>query len=170
MALFGQHSSHYRSILQYFNPSILARRWEHDLSDIFQNPAGKFGDASANTGQIGFGTANAPTDDSAQEVFAVLALDLHGSAGIALDGSITHWTSAVQTELICEVPNFTWQESLPPSSYPAHMNMSGMCSLRPAFRNMSSHFLLLTIGSVTCTNPKSIPKEMITTSTAATSQ
>ena len=49
---------------------------------------------------------------------------------------------------VCKFWN-TWQESRPPSSNPAHMKISGIYSCRPAFRNMSLHFSLLTIGTVT---------------------
>lgn len=45
----------------------------------------------------------------------------------------------------------TWQESRPPSSNPAHMNMSGMYSCRPALKNILLHLSLLTIGTFTWT-------------------
>lgn len=55
--------------------------------------------------------------------------------------------------LTCNGPPLSpWQESWPPVSWPAHKNISGMNSCRPARRNMVLHRSLLTMGTDTSCN------------------
>lgn len=55
-------------------------------------------------------------------------------------------------------PESPWHESCPPVSWPAHKNISGMNSWRPARKNIILHRSLLTIGTCTsCSTDGNVP-------------
>lgn len=54
------------------------------LRNIFEDPRYEFRYPRTNTGQIRFRTANAPGNDTSEEVAAVLSPDLQRSTGITL--------------------------------------------------------------------------------------
>ena len=54
------------------------------LCHLFENPFGEFWDSCAHARKVGLRAADAPADDAAQEVAAVVALHDERAAGIAL--------------------------------------------------------------------------------------
>lgn len=70
--------------------------------------------------------------------------------------------SSVESLRTCSgPPESPWQESWPPVSCPAHKNISGMNSWRPARRNIVLHRSLLTIGTDTsCSTDGSVPPSL----------
>ncbi len=54
------------------------------LRHLVQNPLSELGDSGAHARKVGLRAPNAPADDAAQEISAVIALDHEGAARIAL--------------------------------------------------------------------------------------